>query len=93
MLSSEDPSKEFVSADFCSRNEKLLVTVSGKSEARVTIWNWDKQRCISTIELLPNPRVQTVEQVSFSSIDPNIVVVTGQELYRFYRLDGAVLKP
>lgn len=42
LLSTEDPSKEFVSADFCPRNEKFLVTVSGKSEARVTIWNWDK---------------------------------------------------
>lgn len=42
LCSAEDPSKEFVSADFCAKNEKLLVTVSAKSEARIIIWNWDK---------------------------------------------------
>ena len=56
LCSSEDPAKEFVSADFCSKNEKLLVTVSGKAEARVIIWNWDKQRCLSFVDLFPNPK-------------------------------------
>ena len=40
LLSAEDPAKEFVSVDFCPKNEAHIVTTSGKSEARVIIWNW-----------------------------------------------------
>ena len=43
LVSNEDPAKEFVAADFCSNDQKkYLVTISAKSDARVTIWNWDK---------------------------------------------------
>ena len=61
LISAEDPAKEFVSVDFCAKNEKFLVTTSGKSEARVIIWNWDKQRCIGFYDLMPNSRLQTIE--------------------------------
>jgi len=94
LCSSEDPAKEFVSADFCSKNgERLLVTVSGKSEARVIIWNWDKQRCISSLELMPDPRSQTIEQVSFSTVDPSVVIVTGIKFYRYIKCEGPTMKP
>jgi len=58
LCSVEDSAKEFVAAAFCPRNDKTktLVTTSGKADARVIIWNWDKQRCISFIDLMPNPR-------------------------------------
>lgn len=92
LIAAEDPAKEFVSVDFCPKNEKLLVTTSGKSEARVIIWNWDKQRCIGFADLMPNPRLQTIEQVSFSNTDPSVVVVTGQDFYRYLKLDGPTLK-
>ena len=79
LCSNEDPAKEFVAADFCSNDQKkYLVTISAKSDARVTIWNWDKQRCIATLELLPDiTKSQTIEQVSFSPVDPSVIVVTG----------------
>ena len=94
LCSSEDPAKEFVSADFCGKNgERLLVTVSGKSEARVIIWNWDKQRCISSLELMPDPRSQTIEQVSFSTVDPSVVIVTGIKFYRYIKCEGPTMKP
>ena len=41
---------------------------------------------------MPNPRLQTVEQVSFSTVETGVVVVTGQELYRYLKLDGPNLK-
>ena len=92
LCSPDDPAKEFVSADFCAKNnERQLVTVSAKAEARITIWNWDKQRILSTIDLSP-PRHCTVEQVSFSPVDPGVVIVTGDDLYRYYKLDAANLK-
>ncbi len=42
LITSEDPAKEFVSADFCPKNERHIVTVSNRAEPRVIIWNWDK---------------------------------------------------
>lgn len=93
LVSNEDPAKEFVSADFCTKNERLLVTISAKSEARVTIWNWEKQRCISSLEIIPDfTKNQTIEQVSFSPVDPSVVVVTGIKFYRYIKLDGATMK-
>lgn len=38
------------------------------------------------------PRHVSVEQVSFSTVDPSVVVVTGDELYRYYKLDGSNFK-
>ena len=94
LCSNEDQAKEFVSADFCAKNEKYLVTISAKSEARVTIWNWDKQRCIGSLEMIPDiTKNQTIEQVSFSPNDQNVVVVTGVKFYRYIKLEGPVLKP
>ena len=61
LISSEDPAKEFVSADFCAKDFRRLVTTSGKADARVIIWNWERQRCLGYVDLMPNPRLQTVE--------------------------------
>jgi len=94
LCSNEDSAKEFVSADFCSNDaKKLLVTISAKSDARVIIWNWDKQRCISSLEIIPDiTKGQTIDQVSFSTVDPSVVVVTGIKFYRFIKLDGTTMK-
>lgn len=47
LCSTEDRSRKFTSAAFCPENEKLLVTVSDGSEAMVTIWHWEKQKCVA----------------------------------------------
>ena len=91
LCSAEDPAKEFISADFCTKNDKLLVTASAKGDFKIVIWNWDKQRILYTFDLAI-PRHCTVEQVSFSNTDPGVVVVTGDDLYRYLRVDGTQLK-
>lgn len=91
LCSTDDPARKFVSVAFCDKNEKLLVTASGGAEARVIIWNWEKQRCLQYCDLLPKPN-QTVTQVSFSNLDPSVVVVTGNEHYRYLKQDGNALK-
>lgn len=42
LCSSEDPAKEFVSADFSNNRSTTLATVSAKGEPKLIIWNWDK---------------------------------------------------
>jgi WD40 repeat protein len=91
LMSTEDPARKFISVDFCAQNEKNLVTVSSGAESKIIIWNWDKQRCVAAIELMPKPS-QTVTQVSFSIYEPNVVVATGNDFYRYYRLDNGNLK-
>ena len=91
LCSAEDPAREFVSVDFCAKNEKLLVTTSAGPEARAIIWNWDKQRCVAFCEFVVRGK-STVTQVSFSPVDPTVVVITGNDLYRYCKLDGSSFK-
>ena len=87
LCSTEDPAKEFISADFCPKNRSLLVTASAKGDFKIVIWNWDKQRMLHYFDL-SIPRHCTVDQVSFSNIDPTVVVVTGDDLYRYLKSEG-----
>ena len=91
LCSNEDPAKEFVSVDFCSKNDRLLVTVSARGEPKAIIWNWDKQRIQYVADLAPAKNC-TIDQVSFSSVDTGVVVVTGDDFYRYLKVDGQQLK-
>jgi len=43
------------------------------------------------IDLMPAKHC-TIDQVSFSPVDPSVVVVTGDDFYRFYRIEGPSIK-
>lgn len=91
LITNEDTARKYISVDFCSQVDKHLVTASGGSEARIIVWNFDKQKCIAVGDLYPKPG-QTVSQVSFAPNDPNVIVCTGNDLYRYFRLDNNALK-
>lgn len=50
LVSAEYDANEFISADFSPQNEKLLVTLCG-GKGKIIIWQWDKSRCLSFIDL------------------------------------------
>ena len=92
LITNEDSARKYISADFCAQNnERQLVTISGGSEARIIIWNWDKQKCIPVTDLLPKLG-QTITQISFAPNDPNVIVATGNDFYRYFRLDNNSIK-
>ena len=91
LITNEDSARKFISVDFCNQADKHLVTVSGGSESRIIVWNFDKQKCIAVGDLYPKPG-QSVTQVSFAPNDPNTIVCTGNDLYRYFRLDNNTLK-
>ncbi len=76
--------KSFVSMSFCPKNEKLLVTLSSEPDQYVYIWQVDKQRCLASQTMSHATGHPFGTQVSFSNTDPNVVLVTGNQTYRYF---------
>jgi len=52
LVSGDLKADTFVAVDFCANEEKKqLVTLSSASDCKVSIWNWDKQKCLSYIDV------------------------------------------
>ena len=78
---------------FCPRNDKLLVTLSSEPEQSVYIWQVDKQRCVAQ-QTMSHPTGHPIgTQVSFSSVDMNNILVTGNQTYKFYIKKDENLSP
>lgn len=88
LISSEYDAREFLSADFCPDNDKLIATVTGKPDFKVILWIWDKTKFVAE-QALGIVQPQTVNQISFSNMDPNVILVTGKELFKYYRLQDS----
>ncbi len=85
ILCSQDyTAKSFISVDFCQANEKLLVTLG--DDCRVTVWQFDKQKCVATELIVLSTTTAVCQQVSFSNTNPDVIVVTGRDVYRYYTL-------
>lgn len=85
LSSPEIESQEFVAVAFSSHNEKQIVTLSGEPDYKLIIWLWDKQKCLTYLSLGITMN-QSVNQVSFSNLDPNSLIVTGNNVYRFFTI-------
>lgn len=101
ILTSQDyNSKEFASVAFSPQNEKsLLVTltfplevkddngvlIGYSGDCKAIIWMWDKGKCFAMTSILYN-ETTIARQVSFSNVDSNAIIVSGQNLFKFYRL-------
>ena len=80
-------SKEFVSVNFAASAEKThLVTLTGEPDIKIIIWAWDKGRCLAKQDITGISGNMTVTQCSFHIQDQNCVIVTGNSIYKYYRL-------
>ena len=63
---------------------------------QVILWQWDKQRKIATGETGTIPSsdkaFSRMLNISFSNCDPNHLLVTGKELFKFFKVDNQNLK-
>ena len=76
--------KSFISMAFCPLNDKILATLSSVPDQKVYLWQIDKQRYIAQQNMSFGSGNPIGLQVSFSNIDPNVVLVTGSQAYRYY---------
>jgi hypothetical protein len=87
VLSSSDyVGKEFISVCFATSAEKsLLATLTGENCYKIILWNWDKQKCFSFQSVCSAENMKPLH-CSFHTTDHNIVVVTGDNTYKFFRV-------
>ena len=91
MVSQDCQDRSFVSCEFCPLQEKNIATVSGGSDAKLIIWSWDKLKILNHIDLSPRPH-ESVAQVSFSSTDQSVIVVSGNDFFKYFKQEQSALK-
>jgi WD40 repeat protein len=85
--------KEFISVAFSHQNEKgHLVTLTGGQDGMVILWQWNKGKCIA-YQKVGISEDQTLYQASFNREDFNSLVVTGNGVYKYYKLKDNGLRP
>ena len=69
---------------FAPKNDRLLVTLSDEPEQKVFLWSVDKARCLSHQDMSHPTGYAIGTQVSFSNMDSNNILVTGNNTYKFF---------
>ena len=59
--------------------------ISTVGDSKLILWVWDKSRC-QAMATLPWAQDSLATHASFSVVDQNSIVVTGRNMYRFYRM-------
>jgi|APCry1669189241_1035207.scaffolds.fasta_scaffold24694_2 hypothetical protein len=49
LINPESSATHFISCDFCTENDRILVTLD--NEHKIAIWQWDKQKCLAVEQL------------------------------------------
>jgi len=81
--------KEVISMNFSADGTVLLTLTSGPSHT-LTLWNWNKAKALSSIQVSES---SPCTGGSFSIVDAGIVAVTGNEIFKFYRVGEGELRP
>jgi len=93
LASSDIKSKEFVSMAFSHQHEKSqLITLSGSPDWVLVLWQWDKGKCVSHQNVAIKDPKFSATQCSFSILDSNSMLVTGNGVYKFFKLKDNGLK-
>ena len=95
ITTSENDVKQYISMEFCPTNEKqFLITLGesekdGQKETFIFYWQWDKSKCLAHITL---GKKYVSYQCSFQPNDSNSLLVTGNNLFRIFRLQENGIK-
>ena len=76
--------KAWISMAFCRHNDNLLATLSDENEQAVYIWQVDKQRFVCQQSLSHATGHARGLQVQFSNISPDVLLVTGEQTYKYF---------
>ena len=69
-----------------------MLTLGGEPDWVLVLWQWDKNKCIAfqNVSIGPN---NYCTQCSFNNLDSNSMLVTGNGVYKYYKLKDNGLKP
>jgi len=81
--------KEVVAMNF-SQDNSLLITMGSPPDWTATIWNWNKAKILTQVQVSES---SPVSHVSFSPVDAGIVCASGQNLFKFYRVTDNEMRP
>mmetsp|Transcript_26004 Transcript_26004/g.85576 ORF Transcript_26004/g.85576 Transcript_26004/m.85576 type:complete len:1192 (-) Transcript_26004:44-3619(-) len=83
-------SKEFVSLCF-SPDSKLLMAQGGAPEWNLTIWTWETAKPLATVKTAVSPN-SVMYQCSFNPSDNHLIAVTGNGVFKLFKLTESNLK-
>ena len=87
ITSSDYQSKSFLSLAFAPSAEKsLLVTLTSEPEMRIIVWSWDKAKYATGINVTGLSSAPSSMQVSFHNTDQNIIMLTGNNCFKQYKI-------
>jgi len=67
------------------------LTLGGEPDWVIVLWQWDKNKCIS-FQNVPIGANNFCTQVSFNYLDSNSMLVTGNGVYKYFKLKEQGLK-
>jgi len=86
----ECDAKEYVSLSFSS--SKSLLTLSGGPAWKLTTWQWEKAKVLSSIRA-SNVSGNALSACSFNPVDPSVACVTGNSIFKAFRIVDQIFKP
>lgn len=99
LTSTDCESDSFTAVSFAKSTEKLtqyLVTLTGAPDYRVIVWIWEKQRCVAQykFESFTGSSMEKVipSQASFHPSDPTTLLVTGKNVYKFFKVTETAVR-
>mmetsp|Transcript_31356 Transcript_31356/g.74513 ORF Transcript_31356/g.74513 Transcript_31356/m.74513 type:complete len:1197 (-) Transcript_31356:67-3657(-) len=91
LTATDSLAKEFVSLAF-SPDSKLLMAQGGAPDWCLTVWTWDKAKFVATAKTSVTPNA-LVYQCSFCPTDNSLIAVTGNQIFKQFKLVDSNLKP
>jgi len=82
LTASEGGSNEYVCCCF-SEDDQLLMTLTGAPDWNLTVWNWQKAKVVSAMQVSISG--EPIHDICFSPIDATVVCCIGKEYVKFYR--------
>ena len=82
-MSQDYGGKAFIAVDFSQQTENRVVTLG--EDNRIIIWLHEKMKCLATdvITLATN---QLARHISFSPQDDDTIIVTGKDVFKYYKV-------
>ena len=93
ITSTDYQSKSFLSVAFAPGAEKShLVTLTSEPDMKIIIWQWDKPKFLIQQQVPGISASPGTMQVSFHNTDCNVVLLTGQNCFKYYRMQDSQMK-